>query len=238
MVSIRARARFKLRAGEGSENATHDRAHHFWIGDRDPGKNYTTWPHPQRSYRHRSAGHGGRMGRRINWACAGLVLVWPSCGIFHGFGGGDPGSPHLRLGGGSFFARSHYFQPGSAVVCLLVWLGERARFRCGESSRHLIGTLYKESSTGGRNEELPLRSPDPGSQRTTDHCSSTTELSSHVWAERMLSAFRHEEARTESRFSLRKEVIQPQVLLQLPCYDFTPIMGHTRSRYRRFDCSR
>ena len=27
--------------------------------------------------------------------------------------------------------------------------------------------------------------------------------------------------------SLRKEVIQPQVLLQLPCYDFTPIMGHT-----------
>ena len=28
---------------------------------------------------------------------------------------------------------------------------------------------------------------------------------------------------------LRKEVIQPQVLLQLPCYDFTPIMDHTLS---------
>ena len=28
-------------------------------------------------------------------------------------------------------------------------------------------------------------------------------------------------------FSVRKEVIQPQVLLQLPCYDFTPIMSHT-----------
>ena len=28
-------------------------------------------------------------------------------------------------------------------------------------------------------------------------------------------------------FSLRKEVIQPQVLLRLPCYDFTPIMNHT-----------
>ena len=28
-------------------------------------------------------------------------------------------------------------------------------------------------------------------------------------------------------FSLRKEVIQPQVLLQLPCYDFTPIMSYT-----------
>ena len=25
----------------------------------------------------------------------------------------------------------------------------------------------------------------------------------------------------------RKEVIQPQVLLRLPCYDFTPIRDHT-----------
>ena len=24
-----------------------------------------------------------------------------------------------------------------------------------------------------------------------------------------------------------KEVIQPQVLLRLPCYDFTPVMNHT-----------
>ena len=29
-----------------------------------------------------------------------------------------------------------------------------------------------------------------------------------------------------SRF-LRKEVIQPQVPLRLPCYDFTPVMNHT-----------
>ena len=29
------------------------------------------------------------------------------------------------------------------------------------------------------------------------------------------------------RFSFRKEVIQPQVLLRLPCYDFTPITDHT-----------
>ena len=27
--------------------------------------------------------------------------------------------------------------------------------------------------------------------------------------------------------SFRKEVIQPQVLLRLPCYDFTPIANHT-----------
>ena len=32
---------------------------------------------------------------------------------------------------------------------------------------------------------------------------------------------------TPSTVSLRKEVIQPQVLLRLPCYDFTPIMSHT-----------
>jgi hypothetical protein len=29
------------------------------------------------------------------------------------------------------------------------------------------------------------------------------------------------------RDNSRKEVIQPQVLLQLPCYDFTPITNHT-----------
>jgi hypothetical protein len=32
---------------------------------------------------------------------------------------------------------------------------------------------------------------------------------------------------TAMTFSLRKEVIQPQVLLRLPCYDFTPIMSCT-----------
>ncbi len=36
-----------------------------------------------------------------------------------------------------------------------------------------------------------------------------------------------ENARTISSELLRKEVIQPQVLLQLPCYDFTPIIDHT-----------
>jgi hypothetical protein len=35
---------------------------------------------------------------------------------------------------------------------------------------------------------------------------------------------------TPPTVSLRKEVIQPQVLLRLPCYDFTPIMEHTLGR--------
>ena len=30
-----------------------------------------------------------------------------------------------------------------------------------------------------------------------------------------------------SLFRLFKEVIQPQVPLRLPCYDFTPVMNHT-----------
>ena len=33
--------------------------------------------------------------------------------------------------------------------------------------------------------------------------------------------------RSDQRIISRKEVIQPQVLLQLPCYDFTPITDHT-----------
>src|SRR4026207_108880 len=35
---------------------------------------------------------------------------------------------------------------------------------------------------------------------------------------------------TPPTVSLREEVIQPQVLLRLPCYDFTPIMDHTLGR--------
>jgi hypothetical protein len=36
-------------------------------------------------------------------------------------------------------------------------------------------------------------------------------------------------------FSLRKEVIQPQVLLRLPCYDFTPIMSYTLDGYPSYE---
>jgi hypothetical protein len=37
--------------------------------------------------------------------------------------------------------------------------------------------------------------------------------------------------RATSNLTLRKEVIQPQVLLRLPCYDFTPITSHTLDGY-------
>ena len=38
---------------------------------------------------------------------------------------------------------------------------------------------------------------------------------------------RIERRRAELSWLLRKEVIQPQVPLRLPCYDFTPITNHT-----------
>jgi hypothetical protein len=34
-------------------------------------------------------------------------------------------------------------------------------------------------------------------------------------------------SRRDPRRVLLKEVIQPQVPLRLPCYDFTPVMNHT-----------
>src|SRR4030095_6634904 len=39
------------------------------------------------------------------------------------------------------------------------------------------------------------------------------------------------EARRPRTRSLRKEVIQPQVPLRLPCYDFTPVTNHTMASY-------
>ena len=35
------------------------------------------------------------------------------------------------------------------------------------------------------------------------------------------------DTRAGSLGSVFKEVIQPQVPLRLPCYDFTPVIGHT-----------
>src|SRR5262249_32721124 len=39
------------------------------------------------------------------------------------------------------------------------------------------------------------------------------------------------EASTPSQGLLRKEVIQPQVPLRLPCYDFTPVTNHSLGAY-------
>ena len=43
---------------------------------------------------------------------------------------------------------------------------------------------------------------------------------------RLLSVSRIMNKFVTARNILRKEVIQPQVPLRLPCYDFTPVMNH------------
>jgi hypothetical protein len=47
---------------------------------------------------------------------------------------------------------------------------------------------------------------------------------------RRLTSVRREARRPRAR-SCRKEVIQPQVPLRLPCYDFTPVTNHTMDGY-------
>jgi hypothetical protein len=54
-------------------------------------------------------------------------------------------------------------------------------------------------------------------QRSYDRCLKTRYVSLPCDLVRKLSVCR----------MVFKEVIQPQVLLQLPCYDFTPIINHT-----------
>ncbi len=52
--------------------------------------------------------------------------------------------------------------------------------------------------------------------------------SNDSWSVRTSGQYQSREKSRESLARLfRKEVIQPQVLLRLPCYDFTPIMNHT-----------
>ena len=67
------------------------------------------------------------------------------------------------------------------------------------------------------------RSPGPG---PGEFAESEKEASGRIGPERLPTT----RGRDPATFSLRKEVIQPQVLLRLPCYDFTPIMDHTLGR--------
>ena len=66
--------------------------------------------------------------------------------------------------------------------------------------------------------------------RTTDACdtrcaTSTPRSPSEYQID--LEVSRRADPKADDHENSRKEVIQPQVLLQLPCYDFTPITNHT-----------
>ena len=49
--------------------------------------------------------------------------------------------------------------------------------------------------------------------------------SNHLSYKPMIIHGYHETVHSAGKYFLRKEVIQPQVLLRLPCYDFTPVIG-------------
>ena len=67
-------------------------------------------------------------------------------------------------------------------------------------------------------EPLPVLSKLDRTCVTQNHCSARSILE-------CLKSLAVDGVRCENHS--RKEVIQPQVLLQLPCYDFTPITDHT-----------
>ena len=78
----------------------------------------------------------------------------------------------------------------------------------------------------GTGKEIPNRIPS-GSRSEINPSGYMPTSSANFLAE----ALRPEQGRRYKTFSLRKEVIQPQVLLRLPCYDFTPIMSYTLDGY-------
>ena len=67
--------------------------------------------------------------------------------------------------------------------------------------------------------------------RQTSHAIQTSETlskrSGRIWTGKAAALYNVSDS---SHGLFRKEVIQPQVLLRLPCYDFTPIMNHTLGR--------
>ena len=82
-----------------------------------------------------------------------------------------------------------------------------------------LGGLEPPASrlSGVRSNQLSYR---PALQRTA-------EGSLKTGSKQLAGRPRMELPSSGSSSSVRKEVIQPQVLLRLPCYDFTPIADHT-----------
>jgi hypothetical protein len=85
------------------------------------------------------------------------------------------------------------------------WAGDSARYRA----------VYRE--TVGESVEPVLRPTCPRFLRFTDDNVLT------IWLRVSPRFFLLRGRRGQSKESLRKEVIQPQVLLRLPCYDLLPV---------------
>ena len=86
--------------------------------------------------------------------------------------------------------------------------------------------LRSHLAAAGKNfEKLKVKSP----ERIPRSASYRLPFSATIFCSARLdwNGCRAYTQRDSSHGLFRKEVIQPQVLLRLPCYDFTPIMNHT-----------
>ena len=101
------------------------------------------------------------------------------------------------------------------------------RRRAGAARRRPVREFLFED--GGRRGAPEARGTDKGrsGQRRPGARRRTAGVDANLSAPGGAVHRRSQAARNRATFSLRKEVIQPQVLLRLPCYDFTPIMSHT-----------
>ena len=114
-------------------------------------------------------------------------------------------------------------------------LAQNSSFILKKVSRTRLNMLSGYAARDHRAIEIKQRRPDQGSRiypsgtavtgliAISIRCSSDSrQLASMLVMEQSAIAERSK----CHLFSFRKEVIQPQVLLRLPCYDFTPIMNH------------
>ena len=92
---------------------------------------------------------------------------------------------------------------------------------CSNQLSYRPGILFKELTP--EVSGVPVLSKLDSARVTQTTHESQIDLRVLETSETIGSRLRAPTLRTYSR----KEVIQPQVLLQLPCYDFTPITDHT-----------
>ena len=74
-------------------------------------------------------------------------------------------------------------------------------------------------------QERPKAPPGQSTRRETKAAAS--RIKEALTKPQVFQAIPEAPSRAPSTIILRKEVIQPQVPLRLPCYDFTPVIGHT-----------
>ena len=82
-----------------------------------------------------------------------------------------------------------------------------------------IHPILRNHLGGGAEED---RTPDPLRARQV-----LSQLSYDPFPRQKNKLCGHPRCRALCYFTYFKEVIQPQVPLRLPCYDFTPVMNHT-----------